>query len=81
MAARDDILRMLDQARRAPVPVKPGSNLCTDLGLDSLAFMQLLLRIEDAFGIAFSLPELRQCLQAGRLIALVEEKIRSLPHD
>jgi len=54
-----DVVRQTDRElhkdRASPVPVTLDTSLDRDLGLDSLARVELLLRIEHAFGVA--LPE------------------------
>lgn len=46
----DDVVAGL-QRRRPPGPAKPDSNLERDLGLDSLALAEVVVGLEDAFGI------------------------------
>ena len=76
-----EIVHMISEAMLAPASIGETSNLYTDLGLDSLAFVYLLLRIEEAFSIKFGLMEMGTCTQVGRLIALVENKVKEAAHD
>ena len=81
MRIRDEIISLIRQTKLASVSVAETSNLYTDLGLDSLAFVQLLLRIEDTFSISIDLMEMGTCLQVDRLIALVEKKVKEAGYD
>lgn len=71
-----DIYRMVEGAKRTSAAVVDGSNLSADLGLDSLSFIHLLLRLEARYSIGFDLAEMEQCLYVGRLVKTVEGKLR-----
>lgn len=81
MKPAEKILRMIAESETVLVPVSEASHLYTDLGYDSLAFVCLLLKIEEVFSIRFELPEMDSCLRADRLIALVEQKTKESAHD
>lgn len=74
MKIRNEIIRLLEQVKRMPVPVSETSNLYTDLALDSLSFIHFLLKIEKIYSISFGIMEMEQCIEASGLIALVESK-------
>ena len=74
MKNSDEIIKMIDGTKRIAAPVTRKSNLYTDLGINSLSFIALLLKIEEAYSITFDISEMAACIQVDRLIALVEEK-------
>ena len=76
ISIRDEILQLVDQANRLPVPIAEATDLYQDLHLDSLSFVSLLLELEERFGITIELPEMERCLVVGRLIELIETKVR-----
>lgn len=72
---------MIEEEKHAPAPVMETSNLYTNLGFNSLGFVRLMLRIEEAYSIVFGLMEMGTCLQVDRLIALVESKVKESGYD
>ena len=46
------------QLRRDPATITPGSEIKKDLGADSLDILQLLMRVEDEYGIVIPDQEL-----------------------
>lgn len=81
MTIESAIIGMIEDEKPACGKVTETSNLCTDLGFDSLAFVQLLLKIEGVFSLTFSLMEMGICLQVDRLIALVQSKQKEAAYD
>ena len=57
--------------------INMNSHLYTDLGIDSISFVNLLVDIEKEFSIEFALTEMSSCLQLGNLIALADKKYQS----
>lgn len=73
----EKIFRIIEETKLLSTPVHDHSNLYTDLGYDSLGFVSLLLTIEKTFSIVFDLMEMESCLQVGKLVSLVEDKVRN----
>ncbi|MDR7812800.1 acyl carrier protein [Lacrimispora sp.] len=71
----DEIIRMIEEAAQFPVSDRK-INLYKDLGLDSLSFIHLLLKIEDMYSITFDITEMESCLEVGRMIELAEKKVK-----
>ncbi len=75
MMINDEIIRMIEEAAQFPVSDRK-TNLYNDLGLDSLSFIHLLLKIEDTYSITFDITEMESCLEVGRMIELAEKKVK-----
>lgn len=68
--------------KRDPATITPAYSLRDDLGLDSMATIELLFRIEEAFEIQIPDEDLHKLLTVGDVIAYVEKKVqpaRSIP--
>jgi acyl carrier protein len=76
MFSGDKIIKIILDSCKRSAPVVKESNLYYDLGFDSLAFIQLLVRIEKKYSIQFSITEMEECLRVGRLLEIVEEKLK-----
>ena len=76
MSVRDLIIQKVNEGKLVSKQVTESSNLYMDLGFDSLSFAYLLIEIEETYSVAFDLTEIETCLEVGRLIALVEDKMR-----
>ena len=76
MAVRDTIEQIITRIKPAADPVTDDTNLYSDLCLDSLAFVRLLMEIETEYQIRFSIMEKESCLLVGRLIELVESRLK-----
>jgi len=50
------------------------THLYTDLEIDSLSFVKILLAAEEAFGIEFSIEEMPLCLRVGTMVGIIEKK-------
>ena len=81
MNIHEEIVKLITESTQVPVPINGSSNLYRDLYMDSLALTDLLIGIEERYAIVFDLFEIEACLQVGRLISLVEEKIKEADHD
>lgn len=75
MKVRDEIIILIENTKLLYVPIEETSDLYRNLNFDSLEFIRLLLSIEEAYDIRFSLVEMDKCLRVDRLIAIVEKKI------
>jgi acyl carrier protein len=61
-------------------PITPDSNLIRDLGLDSLAAMDLLMELETRFDIAIPINSLPTVETVGDLAALIWRIQSGTPH-
>ncbi|MBP3413707.1 MAG: acyl carrier protein [Clostridia bacterium] len=52
--------------------ITPESNLKNDLGLDSLAFVMIMLKIEEEFKVSLSVDGMSACETVGDVINVVE---------
>lgn len=59
--------------------ITPAYSLRDDLGLDSMATIELLFRIEEAFEIQIPDEDLHKLATVGDVIAYVEQKVRPTP--
>ena len=60
--------------KRDVTTIEPRQALRDDLGVDSLATIELLFNIEDAFGLQIPDQDLRTLVTVGDVIAYVEAK-------
>lgn len=74
MSVRDLIIQCIRRKILLPVEITEDTDLYRDAHLDSLAFVRLLLEIEEQLGILFELSEMEACLSVGYLIDLAEKK-------
>lgn len=49
-------------------------HLFQDVGIDSLAFINLLIKIEETFGIRFDIMQMEDCADLEYLVKLINEK-------
>ncbi|WP_122643576.1 acyl carrier protein [Luxibacter massiliensis] len=76
MSVRDEIIQFINGQNILSVPVTESTHLYQDLHMDSLAFVSLLMDLEERFDITISLQEMENCLVVGELFLLVENKVR-----
>lgn len=76
MMIRDEIIQLIKENAYVSAPITEKTNLYTDLSVDSLSFIALLLEIEEAYSVTFDITEMEMCLQVGQLIRIVENKIK-----
>lgn len=76
MTIREEIIQMIEAEKPVTDPVREDSHLYKDLGFESYSFIRFLLKIEETYAITFEIMEMERCLQADRLIALVECKVK-----
>lgn len=67
---------MVNSVNNISIPITDDTNLYTDLRIDSLTFINFLLRVEQHFNITFDIDEMEKCLQVDNLIQLVKIKIK-----
>jgi acyl carrier protein len=66
---------LADYLKRDPVTIEPRHTLRDDLGLDSLATIELLFKIEEAFDLQIPDQDLRQLVRVSDVVAYVESKL------
>ena len=66
------------QLRKDPALITPESNIKKDLGADSIDILQLLMRIEDQYGIVIPDESLATFVTVGDVVAYLEEQERRL---
>ena len=76
MPVREFIIQLIKQENVISVPITETTDLYKDLYLDSLSFVGLIMDIEEQFDITIELPEMTDCHIYGRLIRLVERKVK-----
>lgn len=65
---------VLQQAPDVEVTIGPTHRIGQDLGIDSLTFVDILVKIEQAFDIEFSDTELAAVQSVQDILDLVEQK-------
>jgi len=70
---QDRIYRLIAPFNKKNVPLGPDTTFATDLELDSLAVMDLVAEIEDAFDIVLPLNMLPDLETVGQVAAAVDE--------
>ena len=65
---------LIKQLRLKNKEVLPESKIMDDLGADSLDILQLLMTIEDEYGIAIPDEELVKFVTVGDVVTYLEEK-------
>src|SRR5215510_4045163 len=59
--------------------IRPGDRLREDLGLDSLAMIEMLFKIEEHFDLEIPNEDLSRITTVADVTAYVEEKLGALP--
>ena len=62
------------QLRKDPAIITPESRIKRDLGADSIDILQLLMRIEDQYGIVIPDQELAKFETVGDVVAFLEKQ-------
>lgn len=62
-----------------PDTVKPGDALAADLGADDLDRIEIVMTVEDEFGIEISDAEMKPLATVADLIGLVNRKLTNIP--
>jgi acyl carrier protein len=79
-ALRQALLEMVENNRGEPVEAFDESmNLRTDLGLDSVDMVTLVMEIQDRFHLRLALSELEHVQRAGQMLDLLEARLSSPP--
>src|SRR5262249_57866031 len=66
---------LAEHLKRDVSKVQPQDDLKKDLGLDSLAMIELLFKIEEAFDLEIPNDDLSQIATVGDVIAYVEQRV------
>jgi len=66
---------VLEQAPDVEVAIGPTHRISQDLGIDSLTFVDILVKIEQVFDIEFSDRELATVQSVQDILDLVEQKV------
>ena len=75
-AVHTEILQALgDYIKRDPATISAGASLRHDLGLDSLATIELLYRVEDAFDLQIPDQDLQGLRSVQDVISYVERRL------
>jgi len=69
---------LAEYLKRDPKSITPAQSLRDDLGLDSMATIELLFRIEEAFDLQIPDEDLRGLATVGDVIAYVEKRVQPL---
>ena len=69
-------ISLAEYLKRDRRTITPAYSLRDDLGLDSMATIELLFRIEEAFEIQIPDEDLHKLATVGDVIAYVEQKVR-----
>ena len=62
------------QLRRDPATITPDSDIKKDLGADSLDILQLLMRVEDEYGIVIPDQELAGFKKVSDVVAFLDSQ-------
>ena len=66
---------LADYLKRDVKTIKPSDTLRNDLGLDSMATIELLYQIEDAFDVQIPDQDLAKLVTVANVTAYIEEKV------
>ncbi len=70
-----ELIQKVKKCKLPPEELGPDSRLRDDLGLDSIALMELLVLTEDGFGMRFSRDEAQTVKTVGQMIKFIESRI------
>ncbi|GKT09067.1 acyl carrier protein [Desulforhabdus sp. TSK] len=73
----EEVRRLLGRVVKSPVRIEEKTELVNDLGLDSLAALQLVEEVEDAFDISFPLNELSQIRTVRDFVLQIQQEIEA----
>ena len=70
---------LADYLKRDVETIKPGDALRNDLGLDSMATIELVYQIEDAFNLEIPDQDLAKLITVANVTAYIEGKVPPSP--
>ena len=79
MTATEKVHELIQKVKKCKLPPEdlgPETKLREDLGLDSLAQVELLVLAEDGFGVRFSREEAQAVKTVGQMIRFIESRIK-----
>jgi len=72
--ALEEIVRRYAPKNRAALPLTPQTHLTDDAGIDSPRMIDIVLGVEDRFGITVEDDDIQRVKTFGQLVALVSER-------
>ena len=73
-SALEEIVRRFAPKNRAALPLTPQTHLTDDAGIDSPRMIDIVLGVEDRFGITVEDDDIQRVKTFGQLVALVSER-------
>jgi acyl carrier protein len=73
-SALEEIVRRYAPKNRAAVPLTPQTRLTDDAGIDSPRMIDIVLGVEDHFGITVEDDDIQRVKTFGQLVAVVSER-------
>ena len=73
-SALEEIVRRYAPKNRAALPLTPQTHLTDDAGIDSPRMIDIVLGVEDRFGITVEDDDIQRVKTFGQLVALVCER-------
>ena len=76
ITVRDQVLEILAELTTVPVgAIDDAHHLGADLGMDSVALMELMGLLDERFGVEVELEEVRHIEHVGTVVALIRERV------
>jgi acyl carrier protein len=73
-SALEEIVRRYAPKNRAALPLTPETHLTNDAGIDSPRMIDIVLGVEDRFGITVEDDDIQRVKTFGQLVELVRER-------
>jgi acyl carrier protein len=73
-SALEEIVRRYAPKNRAAVPLTPQTRLTDEAGIDSPRMIDIVLGVEDHFGITVEDDDIQRVKTFGQLVAVVSER-------
>jgi acyl carrier protein len=80
-AALEEIVRRFAPRDRAGMPLAPDTRLVDDFGIDSPRMIDIVLEVEDRFGITVEDDAISRVRTFGEVLALVEKLAGDVPQS
>ena len=72
----EEIKKLIIECANVNTEITPASVLKTDLGFDSIYAVEMILELEEHFGIKIEMEEMDTMMTVADVVKVVEEKIR-----
>lgn len=72
----EEIKKMIIECANVNVDITPESVLKTDLGFDSIYAVEMILELEEHFGIKIEISEMDTMMTVADVVNIVERKLR-----